>query len=65
VLGAVGKQNVCHLSYVDNMRGKAMSIKVKDPLSKRLLFDRGERTLLLVEGLNSRDTLKTAVNCSS
>ena len=47
------------------MRGKAASIKVKDPLNERLLFDRGERTLLLVEGLDSRHALKAAVDRSS
>jgi hypothetical protein len=47
------------------MRGKAASIKVKDSLNERLLFDRRERTLLLVEGLDSRDTMKAVVDRSS
>jgi hypothetical protein len=64
-LATVSQQNVCHSSYVNNMRGKAASVKVKDLLNKRLLSNRGERTLLLVEGLDSRDMLKAAVDCGS
>jgi hypothetical protein len=64
-LATVGEQNVCYSSYVDDIRGKAAPIKVKDLLNERLLFNRGERTLLLVKGLNSRDALKAAVNYRS
>jgi hypothetical protein len=40
ILATVGEQSVCHLSYADNLGWKALLIKVKDPLYKRLLLKR-------------------------
>jgi hypothetical protein len=40
ILAAASEQSVCHSSYVDDMRGKSTTIKVKDPLNKGLLFNR-------------------------
>jgi hypothetical protein len=44
-LAAGGEQNVCYSSYVDNLGGKASSIKVKDLLDKGLLFNKRELSI--------------------
>jgi hypothetical protein len=62
-LAACGKENVSYSSYVNNIRQKSTSIKVKDPLYKRLLLNRSH----LEPGRSYRalrkDTLEAALNC--
>jgi hypothetical protein len=40
ILAAGSEYRVCHSSYVDDMRRKTTTIKVKDPFNKGLLLDR-------------------------
>jgi hypothetical protein len=40
ILAAASEENVSYLSYVDDVRRKSTSIKVKDLLHERLLLDR-------------------------
>jgi hypothetical protein len=42
ILAAASEENVGHSSYVDDMRWKSTSIKVKDPLHERLLLNRAQ-----------------------
>lgn len=58
-----GKQNVCDSSYVNDLRRKSRSVKVKDPLHERLLLDWPHLEINRSYLVSRADTLETALNC--